>query len=138
MQLISIVLSAPDMFNDCIKLMDYGFNNYSSKLIQQAGEYIGDVNVKQGVKENFEVYTQKDIYYPLTDEEFGKIEKRVYLEKQLDAPVLEGQKIGYVDIWLGTNQIYSVALTAPNTIGENSYRYNVDKILDKWLKTGSD
>jgi serine-type D-Ala-D-Ala carboxypeptidase (penicillin-binding protein 5/6) len=138
MQLISIVLSAPDMFNDCMKLMNYGFENYSSKLIQQAGEYIGDVNVKQGVEDNFQVYTQQDIYYPLTDEEFSKLEKRVYLEKELDAPILEGQKVGYVDIWLGTNQIYSVALAAPNCIGENSYQYNVGKILERWLKTGTD
>lgn len=138
MQLISIVLSAPDMFNDCVKLLDYGFKNYSSKLIQQAGEYIGDVNVNQGTEDNFQVYTQQDIYYPLTDEEFSKLEKRTYLEKILDAPVLEGQKVGYVDIWLGTNQIYSVALTAPDTIGENSYQYNVDKILERWLKISAE
>lgn len=138
MQLISIVLSAPDMFNDCVKLLDYGFKNYSSKLIQQAGEYIGDVNVNQGTEDNFQVYTQQDIYYPLTDEEFSKLEKRTYVEKILDAPVLEGQKVGYVDIWLGTNQIYSVALTAPDTIGENSYQYNVDKILERWLKISAE
>lgn len=138
MQLISIVLSAPDMFNDCVKLLDYGFKNYSSKLIQQAGEYIGDVNVNQGTEDNFQVYTQQDIYYPLTDEEFSKLEKRTYIEKILDAPVLEGQKVGYVDIWLGTNQIYSVALTAPDTIGENSYQYNVDKILERWLKISAE
>ncbi len=138
MQLISIVLSASDMFGDCMKLMDYGFENYSSKLIQKAGEYIGDVNVKQGVEDYFRVYTQQDIYYPLTDEEFGRIEKRVYLEKELDAPVLEGQKAGYVDIWLGNNQIYSAALKAPNTIGENSYHYNVGKILEWWLNINKD
>jgi len=137
MQLISIVLSASDMFSDCTKLMDYGFKNYSCKLIQQAGEYIGDVHVKQGVEDYFQVYTNEDIYYPLTDEEFGKIEKRVYLEKELDAPILEGQNTGYVDIWLGTNQIYSAALTAPDTIGENSYQYNVDKILERWLKANT-
>ncbi len=138
MQLISVVLSASDMFGDCAKLMDYGFNNYSNKLIQHAGEYLGDVNVKQGVKDYFPVYTKEDVYYPLTDEEFGRIEKRVYLEKELNAPVLEGQKAGFVDIWLGTRQIYSVSLTAPNTIGENSYKYNIGKILERWLKTGTD
>lgn len=137
MQLISVVLSDPNMFKDCMALMDYGFNNYSSRLIQQAGEYIGDVNVKKGVDENFEVYTQNDVYYPMTDEEFSKIEKRVYLEKELDAPILKGQNVGYVDIWLGTNQISSLALTAPNDIEENSYQYNVEKILERWLKTGT-
>jgi D-alanyl-D-alanine carboxypeptidase (penicillin-binding protein 5/6) len=133
MQLISVVLGAPDMFNDCMKLMDFGFQNYSSKLVQKAGEYIGDVGVNKGVDENFQVYTQKDVYYPLTEEEFGKIEKRVYIEKELDAPVAKGQSVGYVDIWLGSNQICSLPLTAPGSIEENSYKYNIDKILGRWL-----
>lgn len=133
LQLISVVLGAPDMFNDCMKLMDFGFANYSNKLIVKAGEYIGDVKVNQGVEKSFQVYTQKDVYYPLTEEEFGNIDKRVYLEKELDAPVAEGQSVGYIDIWLGSNQIQSTPLTAPQSIGENSYKYNLGKIIDRWL-----
>lgn len=133
LQLISVVLGAPDMFGDCMKLMDMGFENYSSKLIVKKDEYIGDVAVKQGVIDGFPVYTQEDVYYPLTEEEFGLIEKRVYLENELDAPVAKGQNVGYIDIWLGSNQIRSVTLTAPESIGENSYKYNLGKILNGWL-----
>ncbi len=133
LQLISVVLGAPDMFGDCMKLMDMGFENYSSKLIVKKGEYIGDVAVKQGVIDGFPVYTQEDVYYPLTEEELGLIEKRVYLENELDAPVAKGQNVGYIDIWLGSNQIRSVTLTAPESIGENSYKYNLGKILNGWL-----
>jgi D-alanyl-D-alanine carboxypeptidase (penicillin-binding protein 5/6) len=133
LQLVSIVLEAPDMFNDCMKLMDYGFKNYSNKLVQKAGEHIGDVKVNRGVEDSFSVYTQQDVYYPLTEEEAGKIDKRVFIEKELDAPITKGQKVGYIDIWLGSNQICSVPLTAPGTIGENSYKYNLGKILDRWL-----
>ena len=134
LQLISVVLCAPDMFRDCMELMDYGFDNYSNRLIQQAGEHIGDVTVTRGVEENFSVYTREDVYYPLTDEEFESLVKRVYIEKEIDAPVTEGQKIGSIDIWLGSNQIYSLALTADKDIGENSYKYNLDKVLGRWLR----
>lgn len=133
LQLISVVLGAPDMFSDCMKLMDMGFENYSSKLVVKKGEYIGDVAVKHGVKDGLPVYTQEDVYYPLTEEESGLLDKRIYLENELDAPVAEGDNVGYIDIWLGGNQICSVTLTAPETIGENSYKYNLGKILNGWL-----
>jgi D-alanyl-D-alanine carboxypeptidase (penicillin-binding protein 5/6) len=134
LQLISVVLGAPDMFNDCMKLMDYGFENYTSQLIVKADEYVGDVTVNKGVEDGFQLYTKEDVYYPLSEEEFGKLDKRVYLENELDAPVAKGQKVGYIDIWLGSNQICSVPLTAPESIEENSYKYNLDKILGRWLK----
>lgn len=133
MQLVSVVLYDPNMFKDCMSLMDYGFSNYSEKLVSKAGEYIGDVEVKQGIKEKIPVYTESDVYYPLTDEEYNKVVKKTYLDNTIEAPVNKGQDIGHIDFWLGENQICSVELNAPEDIRENSYGYNLKKILNGLL-----
>ncbi len=133
MQLVSVVLSAPDMFGDCMSMLNSGFENFSYKKILEADEFIGSVDVLQGMEDNFKVFTGSDAYYPLTDEEYGKLEKRIYIDKSVDAPVVKDQKVGYIDILLGENKIYTVALTAPESIGENSYKFNLSRLLDSWI-----
>jgi len=133
MQLVSVVLCAPDMFNDCMALMDYGFENYDNSLVVKAGEKIGEVAVRDGMEKSFPVYTEKDVYFPLTQEEAANLKKRVYIEETLTAPVKKGQQVGRIELWLGEDRIQSVALTAPYDIGENSYSFNLSKLLGLWL-----
>lgn len=134
MQLVSVVLSAPNMFEDCMALMDYGFENYENKVIVQQGELIGDVAVVEGMQDSFSVYTDKEISYPLTEEEYGQIQKTVHLEEKVEAPVSKGQVVGSVDLWLGEQRLCSVDLKSTSQIGENSYPYNLNKLLKFWTK----
>jgi D-alanyl-D-alanine carboxypeptidase (penicillin-binding protein 5/6) len=129
------VLNAPDMFNDCMKIMNYGFENYENKLIMKSGEYVGDVAVEEGMTDSFTLYTDKDIYFPLTDVEFEQLKKNVNIEKSVNAPIEKGQQVGTIDLWLGDNRLCSVALKAPHSIGENSYEFNLNKLLDFWMNT---
>ncbi len=133
MQLVSVVLSAPDMFNDCMALMDYGFTNYKNRVIMETGEYIGDVAVEEGMEDSFSVYTNKDIMYPLTDSEFEQIKRSVHLEEKVKAPVSKGQLVGTIDLWLGENRLYSVELKSVYQIGENSYEFNLNRLLKFWM-----
>ncbi len=134
MQLVSVVLSAPNMFEDCMALMDYGFENYQNKVIVQQGELIGDVAVVEGMQDSFPVYTDTDISYPLTDEEYGQIQKTVHLEEKVEAPVSKGLVVGTVDLWLGEQRLCSVELKSACQIGENSYPYNLNRLLKYWTK----
>ena len=135
MQLISVVLNAPDMFGDTMALLDQGFEEYQRYRVIEAGTYMGDVAVEKGTEEYFSVYTQQDVYYPLTEDEISQLEKRLYVVDKLEAPVYAGQKVGFVDIWVGDNKIYSEDLLASCDIGENSYKYNIEKILEDWISS---
>ena len=133
MQLIAVVLDAPDMFNDCTRLLDYGFENYENRALMSSGEYVGDVSVNHGMEDGFTVYTDRDVVYPLTDEEYARVQKKIYIESTLDAPVAKGQLIGTIDIWLDGKRVYSTNLTAPKEIGNNSYLYNLQRLLEMWI-----
>lgn len=135
MQLVSVVLCAPDMFNDSMALMDYGFQNYQNRVIMETGEFIGDVTVEEGMEDSFSVYTDKDIVYPLTDAEYEQIKRSVHLEEKVKAPVNKGQLVGTIDLWLGENRLYSVELKSVYYIGENSYEFNLNKLLKFWTNT---
>jgi D-alanyl-D-alanine carboxypeptidase (penicillin-binding protein 5/6) len=132
MQLVSVVLCAPDMFGDCMALMDYGFNNYKNRVIMETGELVGEVAVEEGMEESFSVYTDKDIMYPMTDAEYEQIKRSVHLEEKIKAPVSKGQLVGTIDLWLGENRLYSVELKSDYQIGENSYEFNLNRLLKFW------
>jgi D-alanyl-D-alanine carboxypeptidase (penicillin-binding protein 5/6) len=133
MQLISVVLDAPDMFNDSRRMLDYGFENYSYKTLVSAGEHVGDVSVAHGMEDSFPVYTDEDVAYPLTDEEYARVQKKVYIESSVEAPVAQGQVVGSVDVWLDGKRVYSASLKASQDIGDNSYWYQLDKLLEMWI-----
>lgn len=133
MQLVSVVLCAPDMFNDCMTLMDYGFENYKNRVIMETDELVGDVAVEEGMEDSFSVYTDKDIMYPLTDAEYEQIKRSVHLEEKVKAPVNKGQLVGTIDLWLGENKLYSVELKSAYQIGENSYEFNLNRLLKFWM-----
>lgn len=132
MQLVSVVLSAPNMFEDCMALMDYGFENFENRVIVQQGEWIGDVAVEEGMEDSFAVYTDKDITYPLTEDEYKQVQSSVHLEEKVEAPVEKGQIVGTVDVWLGENRLCSLTLKSACQIGENSYPYNLNRLLKSW------
>lgn len=135
MQLIAVALDAPDMFNDCMAIMNYGFKNYKNRLLINKNESAGNVGVKNGMQENVSAYPQEDVYFPLTDEEYNKIEKRIFLEDTVRAPVYKGQKIGYIDIYLERHKILTVPLLSSEAIRDNSYQFNLNRLLDFWLNT---
>ncbi len=133
MQLIAVVLDAPDMFRDCTKMLDYGFDSFSMRTLVVSGEFVGDVKVAHGKEDGFGICTQQDVAYPLTDEENSRVQKKVYIEDTVEAPVAKGQLVGTIDIWLDGKRVYSANLTAPTEIGDNSYRYNIKRLLELWI-----
>ncbi|NLC50812.1 MAG: D-alanyl-D-alanine carboxypeptidase, partial [Firmicutes bacterium] len=49
-QLVATVLNAPDMYNDAIMLLDYGFNNFTNKRLIAQGQFLRRVEVEKGVQ----------------------------------------------------------------------------------------
>lgn len=135
MQLIAIALDAPDMFGDCMQVLNYGFDNYKNRLLISKGELAGEVNVKNGLQNSFLAFSECDFYFPLSDEEYGNIEKRVFIKELMLAPVYKGEQIGHTDIYLNMRKICSVPIYSPVAIRDNSFDFNLKRLLDFWTDT---
>lgn len=133
MQLVAVVLNDGKMFEDCMKLLDYGFENYAIYTILEKGEKAGTVSITDGKEKAMDIYSQQEFRLPLTPAEKDKVVKRFYLHKTVRAPVVKGQTVGSAEIWLDGNKMAVVPLKAAMAVEENTYPYNFFKILDKWL-----
>ena len=67
-QLIAVVLNDGNWFQDCYKLMDYGFENFKPYVIFDKGQYVKNIPVIDGTKENISVVTKDSFIYPLKED----------------------------------------------------------------------
>lgn len=74
MELICVVMNAPDWFNDSYKLMDYAFDNFGMNVIISAQSKIKAVPVREGDKDHVFVGPKNQIVLPALKGEDLKLE----------------------------------------------------------------
>lgn len=121
MQLIAVVLNDRNWFEDCYKLMDYGFNNYKSYLIFDKGQFIKNIPVVDGEKEEIAAVIGGTFQYPLREEEVDKISVDVDLVKSVSAPVRKGQKLGQIKVYLNGIMIHKEEIVSSEDVDKISF-----------------
>lgn len=74
MQLISVTLNCPDMWNETVKLLDYGFENYRMIPLDNALLTYGEGKKRVAIVAPYSVTSDhRDIYYPLARDEYLEV-----------------------------------------------------------------
>lgn len=133
MQLVAVVLNDYAMFDDCKDLLTYGFETFDMKKVAVNGEDYGVLPVAEGIESEVEIALDRDISLPLTEEEFIMVEKKVNTIGELTAPVTEGTQVGTVEFYLNGQKMAEAGLVTTGSVLENSYEYNLGRILKRWL-----
>lgn len=100
MRLIAVTLNNYDWFNDCYKLFDYGFNNYTLKKVYDKGQLIKQINIKNGDKEILPLVAENEFAYPLLDSEKDKVKVVVNTIENVLAPINIGDKLGSIEVFV--------------------------------------
>ena len=108
--LVCVVLSAPDDWNDTIKLLDYGFENQKNVEIDDY-KLEFKLNIVGGVK-NSAALTLSNMpkYSGITNDELDKIIVKTYLKKFEYAPVKQGQVVGYNIYYIDDVEILKIPI----------------------------
>lgn len=127
-RLICVTLSAPDDWNDHIKMYNYGYSRLINVKMQQ--EDIS-VDVVGGTKDFVDIVPQGDTQLILTDVNAADIKQQIVIEHFLYAPVKKGQVVGKLEYLIGNEVIKSVNLVANENI---EYKYSEKKLswVDKF------
>ena len=115
-RLISVVLNAPEMWDDTTALLDYGFNNYASFELIKAQQYLKSIPVTEGVTGKVEAYAAENFDFPLAKAEERKISYYFNVEQPLEAPLYKGERIGELELYLNNELIGFVNLVAGNDV----------------------
>jgi len=119
-RLLAVILNGSDRFEDASRLLDYGFDIYKAVHTVNAGAIYDRVKVTGGVNETVPVKVVKDIVINLRVDGTDRLEKRVRLSRNINAPVFEGQPLGEIKVFLNGNEVGATDIVASCTIKKMS------------------
>ncbi len=116
-RLISVVMGAPSEEKRelaTLNLLDYGFNNFQSKVVVEAGEKVHNIEIENGAQNYFTAQAEKDIRR-LTI--YGEpLEEEIKIKDGLKAPIEKGEVIGKKIIKQGDFKVAEVSLVASQRV----------------------
>ncbi len=126
-ELIAVVLKSQDRYGECIRLFEYGFENFQSFSIEK-NSIMGTVDILDGeldlmhaiVSEKVSLVTSKD----------SNIEIKKKLPVVIKAPIKRGNEIGSLEIYIDGNLELTVPLVAQYSVEKIDY---IDKLKELFI-----
>jgi D-alanyl-D-alanine carboxypeptidase (penicillin-binding protein 5/6) len=124
MRVISVVLgtkSKKARASDSQTILNYGFRFYESHTLYDAEEVLSRPRVWSGEFEQLTVGLEEDLSVTIQRGAYDKLDAVMDIDKDIEAPVERGQKVGVVKVSLDGELLASVPLIALETVNEGSF-----------------
>ena len=135
-RLIAVVLGTPasqTRFDEARNLLEYGFANYQLNLVAKPGDLIGlAIPVRFGAQKQVEVAVGQEVALLLTKGQDRDLRIEALLEEVLPAPVVKGEKVGELQVWLGNEIVATVPAVAAISVPRPGYVEALMRILRLW------
>lgn len=119
MEFIAVTLGDPNDWKDHSEMLDYAFAEHYPKQVVREGMKVKIAEI-DGNKYN--MVAKEDFTVPLKERGKTEIEVVTHIAENLDAPINEGEKIGYLDILCNGQSAGRVDVVSESDIG------NIDKM----------
>lgn len=140
MNLIAVVMnseSTKKRFNDASKLLNYGFNSFSSLKLNSKDETVKYANVEKGEKQTVPLIAKDDLFVTVKSDCKGKIQKTENIPDVVTSPIKKGEKIGEISYKLDGKLLKSVDIVANEDIPKISFKFIFMDVLDGFLGINS-
>ena len=136
LHLIAVVMAAPDFkvrFQETMKLLDYGFANYSAEKGLPEGEKMGQIPVKKGMQDEVDLMVGEEISILLQKDGAKEWETKVQTLPSLDAPVKAGEKVGEVIYLIDGQEVGRAALLTAEEIKKADIGTMLERLMRQWF-----
>ncbi|MBQ4505960.1 MAG: D-alanyl-D-alanine carboxypeptidase [Firmicutes bacterium] len=122
---VALKSESMDRFADCIKMLDWGFENYKTVHAVSAGTDCGEIKVRKGEFNKVGTVSQSDYFYTIPVEGSEEIiSKEIKLQDSVKAPVAKGTAVGTIEVYESGNKIGSVPVVTAGDINEGGFLSN--------------
>ncbi len=121
-RLITVVLNSPQREQDTIALMEYGFSHWQPIALGLAGQPIGKVPIKNGVKPEVEVKLVQHAVWAVPSREAHQYQW-VLMPAELHAPVQVGAAAGWVVLQRNGQPVRKVPIQTVQAVEARSISY---------------
>lgn len=135
-RLISVIISAPDSktrFNEASTMFNFGFANYTNKLILDNSSPLDvELSIRGGKKEKIEVIAKEPIYIFSNKNDKRAFEIDINPVDLIKAPIKKGDCLGEIRVFENGIEIASTSIISNENIDKASYFDNVKNVIDNW------
>ena len=131
MQLIGVVLNAPNMWEDAKTLLDFGFETFELCRIADADE-IFTVPVENAEKSTLPAAAKQDILYPIRSDGTETLHVKRQICDSVCSPVEAGTALGSITATLNGTQIASVPIVALEGAHRMTFGAYWRKAIERW------
>lgn len=123
LRLICVVMGVPEVrghFSESMKIFNYGFAKYQYKEFAPAGSKQGEVVVNKGSKSIVELSAEKAVGVCIEKGKDKDCWTEIKMSNTVNAPVLQGQKLGEIVIYCGQEELSRINLIAKEDVAKAS------------------
>jgi len=120
-RLIAVVLHCSDMYNESIKLLEYGFNNFYKHDLCDKAQEIATVTVNNGKKSQVKVMTAEASSILVSKDAYRLPDPVVDLPESIEAPVKEGDVLGTITYSDASGNQTTVDLLAASSVKRHTF-----------------
>ena len=136
LSLIGVIMKAPTTkirFAEATKLLNYGFANYNSKNFGNKGDVICTADINKGIKSKVNLVLEKDASVLVKKGDNGNITQNIIIDKNITAPIEEGDVLGKIEYSAGENKILEINLVAQENVEKNNMWNITMSLYKKWF-----
>lgn len=136
LSLIGVIMKAPTTkirFAEATKILNYGFANYNSKNFGNKGDVICTADINKGIKSKVNLVLEKDASVLVKKGDNGNITQNIIIDKNITAPIEEGDVLGKIEYIAGENKILEINLVAQENVEKNNMWNITMSLYKKWF-----
>ena len=112
MEVVVVVLNAPEMFESTADILKDVFEDYKMVTLLAPKQHITKVPVVGSKTEDINIYSESGFSYPLTKEEESVVKICYHYDPIFSAPIQKDQEVGSVSVKLYDEVIFSTPIRA--------------------------
>lgn len=130
MKLIAVVMKGPtsqQRFDDAKSLLDYGFANFSNKVLVTKGEVVTEIEISKSKQNLIEIVAEEKLTALINKGDEKNVRTEIILNENIKAPLEYLEPVGVLKCYLNDDVIGEVNLVANSKIEKKS-------VIDFWVE----
>lgn len=136
LHLIGVVMAAPDFkvrFQETMKLLDYGFANYTTQKGLPTGQKMAEIPVTKGMADSVPVVVKEEISMLLKKDMSGDWETQTEILPSMIAPVAAGEKVGELVYLINGEEVGRTDLVTAEAVEKANINTMLQRMLKNWF-----
>ena len=134
-RVIAVVLHADLLWQDSIKLLDYGLDNFKNVTLYDEGQEIESLNIPESKEKELSLITPREFVMTFPNNAEPKVERKIRLAEEIYLPIPKGQKLGVMEVIVDGENVGQLDLVAGSDVTEMSFVQKFWRWFSSILKT---